>query len=166
MKLNIRSHTIRPIICKLDSKLYCVPKRKKIIAKAINHILNVIDIITFENESKTTKEYLTNRKYETLKIFLSFFIEKGYCTLTQEKMAYKVGVSKPIIGELIKWLEEIEICQQIKTVGAGKRRSSFYILTLHPNYLYILEYFRTEWYFPLEMNPLYSKYRIELNELL
>ncbi|SFD18199.1 hypothetical protein SAMN04488168_12325 [Bacillus sp. 491mf] len=166
MKLNIRSYTMRPIICKLDSKLYRVPKRKKIITKAINHILNVIDIITFENEGKTTKEYLTSRKYETLKMFLSFVIEKGYCTLTQEKMAYKIGVSHPIINELIKWLEEIEICQQIKTVGAGRRRNSFYILTLHPNYLYILEYFRTEWYFPLEMNPLYSKYRIELTELL
>lgn len=166
MKLNIRSYTIRPIIRKLDSKLYRVPKRKKLINKAINHIINVIDIITFENESKTTKEYLTSRKYETLKMFLSFVIEKGYCTLTQEKMAYKTGVSKPIISDLIKWLEEIEICQQIRTVGAGKRRNSFYILTLHPNYLYILEYFRTEWYFPLEMNLLYSKYRIELNELL
>ena len=109
---------------------------------AIKHVIAEIDSILFKHEGQTTKEFLTPRRYQALEVVLSYLVQEGYSQVAQKRLSEKSGISLPLINETLQWLEDLEICHQIKTRRHGKLAPSVYILSLHNNYLKIIEYFK------------------------
>ncbi|PGA56728.1 hypothetical protein [Bacillus pseudomycoides] len=128
------------------------------INKAIKKVIKEIDSIVFDHEGATTKDYLeTPRRYQALETVLSFLVHEGYSQVKQETFCKKSGISKPLINEIIAWLEEIGVCQQIKTRRGGKKAPSIYILAIHSNYMDIISYFRNKWALAIEVTATFSK---------
>ncbi|HHL0974052.1 TPA: Replicase RepFR55 [Bacillus cereus] len=132
----------------LSPQLYRIPKCKTgAINQAVKSVIKDIDSILFECEGKTTKEYFekTPRRYEALETVLSYLVQEGFSQVRQEQISQKSGISVPLINFILKWLEDLEVCHQIKTRRHNKIAPSIYILSLHNNYLKIIEYFKQKW---------------------
>ncbi|PFV31177.1 Replicase RepFR55, partial [Bacillus cereus] len=56
------------------------------------------------------------------------------------------------------WLEDLEVCHQIKTRRHGKIAPSIYILSLNTNYLKIIEYFKQKWAFSINIFSTFTKF--------
>ncbi|MCQ6288681.1 Replicase RepFR55 [Bacillus cereus] len=132
----------------LSPQLYRIPKCKTgAINKAVKSVIKDIDSILFECEGKTTKEYFekTPRRYEALETVLSYLVQEGFSQVRQERISQKSGISVPLINFILNWLEDLQVCHQIKTRRHNKIAPSIYILSLHNNYLKIIEYFKQKW---------------------
>ncbi|NKW97731.1 Replicase RepFR55 [Bacillus toyonensis] len=130
------------------------------INKSVKKVIKAIDIILFEYEGKTTKEYFeqTPRRYKALEVVLSYLVQEGYSQMRQTQISEKSGISVPIINFILKWLEDLEVCHQIKTRRHGKKAPSIYILSLNTNYLKIIEYFKQKWAFSIDMFSTFTKF--------
>lgn len=104
------------------------------INKTVQKVIKNIDIILFEHEGKTTKDFFiqTPRRYQALEVVLSYLVQEGYSQMKQEQISQKSGISIPIINFILKWLEDLEVCHQIKTRRHGKIAPSIYILGVPP----------------------------------
>lgn len=129
----------------LSPRIKHLSKTPGAINQAIKKVITYIDSIVLEYEGVTTKDYLTNRKYEALETVLSYLVQEGYSQVKQDHIRKKSGISKPIINYVFNWLQDLEVCQQIKVRRHGKIAPSIYILTIHNNYLKIIEYFKVKW---------------------
>ncbi|CUB08718.1 MULTISPECIES: hypothetical protein [Bacillus] len=142
----------------LSPRLNHLSNKTGSVNRAIKKVIKEIDKIILDLENVTTKEYLeTPRKYQALETVLSFLVHEGYSQVKQDTFSKKSGISKPLINEIIAWLEDIGVCQQIKTRYAGKKAPSVYILTLHSNYMDIINYFRNTWALAIEVTSTFSK---------
>ncbi len=130
------------------------------INKSVKKVIKAIDIILFEYEGKTTKEYFvqTPRRYQALEVVLSYLVQEGFSQMRQDQISKKSGISVPIINFILKWLEDLEVCHQIKTRRHGKKAPSIYILSLNTNYLKIIEYFKQKWAFSIDMFSTFTKF--------
>ncbi|MGN4931941.1 Replicase RepFR55 [Bacillus cereus group sp. MYBK14-1] len=129
----------------LSPRIKHLSKTSGAINQAIKKITTYIDNIVLEYEGVTTKDYLTKRKYEALETVLSYLVQEGYSQVRQEHISKKSGISKPVINYVFNWLQDLGVCQQIKVRRHGKIAPSIYILTIHNNYLKIVEYFKIKW---------------------
>ncbi|AXY11575.1 Replicase RepFR55 (plasmid) [Bacillus thuringiensis LM1212] len=128
------------------------------INRAVKKVIAEIDNIVLEHEGETAKEYLkTKRRYQALQTVLSFLVHEGYSQVRQDRISKKSGISKPLINDILSWLEDLGVCQQIKTRRNGKKSPSIYILTLHNNYLKIIEYFKTKWSLLIEVTSTFTE---------
>ncbi|PFO08089.1 Replicase RepFR55 [Bacillus thuringiensis] len=130
------------------------------INKTVQKVIKNIDIILFEHEGKTTKDFFiqTPRRYQALEVVLSYLVQEGYSQMRQEQISEKSGISVPIINFILKWLEDLEVCHQIKTRRHGKIAPSIYILSLNTNYLKIIEYFKQKWAFSIDIFSTFTKF--------
>ncbi|HDT6578936.1 TPA: Replicase RepFR55 [Bacillus cereus] len=125
---------------------------------AIKNVMREIDCILFEHEGMPTKEFLTPRRYQALEVVLSYLVQEGYSQVSQKRLSEKSGISLPLINETLQWLEDLEICHQIKTRRHGKIAPSIYILSLHTNYLKIIEYFKQKWAYTIDMFSTFTEF--------
>ncbi|MBG9510586.1 Replicase RepFR55 [Bacillus thuringiensis] len=130
------------------------------INKTVQKVIKNIDIILFEHEGKTTKDFFiqTPRRYKALEVVLSYLVQEGYSQMRQNQISEKSGISVPIINFILNWLEDLEVCHQIKTRRHGKIAPSIYILSLNTNYLKIIEYFKQKWAFSIDMFSTFTKF--------
>ncbi|WP_259418147.1 Replicase RepFR55 [Bacillus toyonensis] len=128
------------------------------INQAIKKITSYIDNIVLEYEGATTKDYLTKRQYEALETVLSYLVQEGYSQVRQEYISKKSGISKPIINYVFNWLQDLGVCQQIKVRRHGKIAPSVYILTIHNNYLKIVEYFKIKWAVTMDVCSTFTRF--------
>ncbi|MBC6973960.1 Replicase RepFR55 [Bacillus sp. Xin] len=145
----------------LSPHLYHIPKRKTgAINQAVKSVIKDIDSILFECEGKTTKEYFekTPRRYEALETVLSYLVQEGFSQMKQKQISQKSGISVPIINFILNWLEDLEVCHQIKTRRHNKIAPSIYILSLHNNYLKIVEYFKQKWAYTINVFSTFTKF--------
>lgn len=145
----------------LSPQLYRIPKCKTgAINKAVKSVIKDIDNILFECEGKTTKEYFekTPRRYEALETVLSYLVQEGFSQVRQEQISKKSGISVPLINFILKWLEDLEVCHQIKTRRHNKIAPSIYILSLHNNYLKIIEYFKQKWALTIDIFSTFTEF--------
>ncbi|PEF65384.1 Replicase RepFR55 [Bacillus cereus] len=124
----------------------------------IKKVIKEIDCILFEHEGMPTKEFLTPRRYQALEVVLSYLVQEGYSQVSQKRLSEKSGISLPLINETLQWLEDLEICHQIKTRRHGKIAPSIYILSLHTNYLKIIEYFKQKWAYTIDMFSTFTEF--------
>ncbi|WOA60879.1 Replicase RepFR55 [Bacillus mycoides] len=141
----LRNFLLSRAKAELSPHIHHLPKTPGAINQAIKKITSYIDSIVLECEGATTKDYLTKRKYEALETVLSYLVQEGYSQVRQEHISKKSGISKPIINYVFNWLQDLGVCQQIKVRRHGKISPSVYILTIHNNYLKIVEYFKIKW---------------------
>ncbi|MGH0944998.1 hypothetical protein ACQVTS_28205 [Bacillus mycoides] len=143
----------------LSPKLRHLTGKKGKVNRAIKKVMKEIDSLIFEEEGMTTEliSIQTPRRYQALQTILSYLVHEGFSCAKQVTMAKKAGISKPLINETLSWLENLGLCQQIKTRNGGKKGPSVYILTIHNNYLDILSYFRQKWYVTIEPTETVSK---------
>ncbi|AKR13039.1 Replicase RepFR55 [Bacillus thuringiensis] len=141
----LRNFLLSRAKAELSPHIHHLPKTPGAINQAIKKITSYIDSIVLECEGATTKDYLTKRKYEALETVLSYLVQEGYSQVRQEHISKKSGISKPIINYVFNWLQDLGVCQQIKVRRHGKISPSVYILTIHDNYLKIVEYFKVKW---------------------
>ncbi|MBW3492791.1 Replicase RepFR55 [Bacillus sp. FDAARGOS_1420] len=125
---------------------------------AVKHLIAEIDPILFKHEGQTTKEFLTPRRYQALEVVLSYLVQEGYSQVAQKRLSEKSGISLPLINETLQWLEDLEICHQIKTRRHGKLAPSVYILSLHHNYLKIIAYFKQKWAYAIDMFSTFTEF--------
>ncbi|MGG5737458.1 Replicase RepFR55 [Bacillus cereus group sp. IBL03679] len=145
----------------LSPRLYRIPKCKKgAINQAVKSVIKDIDSILFDCEGKTTKEYFekTPRRYEALETVLSYLVQEGFSQVRQEQISQKSGISVPLINFILKWLEGLEVCHQIKTRRHNKIAPSIYILSLHNNYLKIIEYFKQKWALTIDVFSTFTEF--------
>ncbi|ANS52145.1 Replicase RepFR55 [Bacillus thuringiensis] len=145
----------------LSPQLHRLPKGKTgATNQAVKSVIKHIDSILLECEFKTTKEYFeqTPRRYEALEVVLSYLVQEGFSQVRQEKISQKSGISVPIINFILNWLEDLEVCHQIKTRRHGKIAPSVYILSLHNNYLKIIEYFKQKWALTIDIFSTFTEF--------
>ncbi|HDR5353529.1 TPA: Replicase RepFR55 [Bacillus thuringiensis] len=145
----------------LSPQLYRIPKCKEgAINQAVKSVIKDIDSILFKYEGKTTKEYFekTPRRYEALETVLSYLVQEGFSQVRQEQISKKSGISVPLINFILKWLEDLEVCHQIKTRRHNKIAPSIYILSLHNNYLKIIEYFKQKWALTIDIFSTFTEF--------
>lgn len=145
----------------LSPQLYRIPKCKTgAINQAVKSVIKDIDNILFECEGKTTKEYFekTPRRYEALETVLSYLVQEGFSQVRQEQISQKSGISVPLINFILNWLEDLEVCHQIKTRRHNKIAPSIYILSLHNNYLKIIEYFKQKWALTIDIFSTFTEF--------
>ncbi|SCB02498.1 Uncharacterized protein BWINRA5_05975 [Bacillus mycoides] len=141
----LRNFLLSRAKAELSPHIHHLPKTPGAINQAIKKITSYIDSVVLECEGATTKDYLTKRKYDALETVLSYLVQEGYSQVRQEHISKKSGISKPIINYIFNWLQDLGVCQQIKVRRHGKIAPSVYILTIHNNYLKIVEYFKIKW---------------------
>lgn len=124
----------------------------------IKKVIKEIDCILFEHEGLPTKEFLTPRRYQALEVVLSYLVQEGYSQVSQKHLSEKSEISLPLINETLQWLEDLEVCHQIKTRRHGKIAPSIYILSLHTNYLKIIEYFKQKWAYTIDMFATFTEF--------
>ncbi len=145
----------------LSPRIKHLSKTSGAINQAIKKITTYIDTIVLEYEGVTTKDYLTKRKYEALETVLSYLVQEGYSQVRQEHISKKSGISKPVINYVLTWLQDAGVCQQIKVRRHGKIAPSIYILTIHNNYLKIIEYFKIKWALAIDVCSTFTKFLSE-----
>ncbi|WP_283750624.1 Replicase RepFR55 [Bacillus cereus] len=131
------------------------------INQSIKKVTTYIDSIVLECEGVTTKDYLTKRKYEALETVLSYLVQEGYSQVRQDHISKKSGISKPVINYVLTWLQDLGVCQQIKVRRHGKIAPSIYILSIHNNYLKIIEYFKIKWAVAIDVCSTFTKFLSE-----
>ncbi|COQ80257.1 Uncharacterised protein [Streptococcus pneumoniae] len=85
-------------------------------------------------------------------------VQEGYAQVRQEHICKKSGISKPIINYVLNWLQDLGVCQQIKVRRHGKIAPSVYILTIHNNYLKIIEYFKVKWALAIDICATFTEF--------
>ncbi|HHP1116785.1 TPA: Replicase RepFR55 [Bacillus thuringiensis] len=133
-------------------------KKTGAINQSIKKVTTDIDNIVLKYEGVTTKDYLTKRKYEALETILSYLVQEGYSQVKQDHISKKSGISKPIINYVLTWLQDLGVCQQIKVRRHGKIAPSIYILTIHNNYLKIIEYFKIKWAVAIDVCSTFTEF--------
>ncbi|EJS11473.1 Replicase RepFR55 [Bacillus cereus group sp. N28] len=128
------------------------------INQSIKKVTTYIDSIVLEYEGVTTKDYLTKRKYEALETVLSYLVQEGYSQVRQDHISKKSGISKPVINYVLTWLQDLGVCQQIRVRRHGKIAPSIYILTIHNNYLKIIEYFKIKWVVAIDVCSTFTEF--------
>ncbi|OUB80900.1 Replicase RepFR55 [Bacillus wiedmannii] len=129
----------------LSPHIHHLSKNPGAVNQSIKKVITYIDNIVLECEGLTTRDYLTKRKYEALETVLSYLVQEGYSQVKQDHICKKSGISKPVINYVFNWLQDLGVCQQLKVRRHGKIAPSVYILTIHNNYLKIVEYFKIKW---------------------
>ncbi|HEQ3527507.1 Replicase RepFR55 [Bacillus cereus] len=145
----------------LSPRLYRLPKGKTgATNQAVKSVIKDIDSILFEYEGKTTKEFFekTPRRYKALEVVLSYLVQEGYSQMKQIQISQKSGISVPLINFILNWLEDLEVCHQIKTRRHNKIAPSIYILSLHNNYLKIIEYFKQKWALTIDVFSTFTEF--------
>ncbi|EOQ04513.1 hypothetical protein [Bacillus cereus] len=145
----------------LSPQLYRIPKCKTgAINQAVKNVIKDIDSILLDLEKVTTKEYFekTPRRYEALETVLSYLVQEGFSQVRQEQISKKSGISVPLINFILNWLEDLEVCHQIKTRRHNKIAPSIYILSLHNNYLKIIEYFKQKWALTIDIFSTFTEF--------
>lgn len=142
----------------LSPHIHHLSKTPGAINQEIKKIISYIDSIVLECEGATTKDYLTKRKYEALETVLSYLVQEGYSQVRQEHISKKSGISKPIINYVFNWLQDLGVSQQIKVRRHGKIAPSIYILTIHNNYLKIVEYFKIKWAVAIDVCATFTRF--------
>ncbi|PEA83842.1 Replicase RepFR55 [Bacillus pseudomycoides] len=145
----------------LSPQLYRIPKCKTgAINQAVKSVIKDIDSILLDLEKVTTKEYFekTPRRYEALEVVLSYLVQEGYSQMRQKQISKKSGISVPVINFILNWLEDLEVCHQIKTRRHNKIAPSIYILSLHNNYLKIIEYFKQKWALTIDVFSTFTEF--------
>ncbi|MGE6964030.1 Replicase RepFR55 [Bacillus thuringiensis] len=145
----------------LSQQLYRLPKGKNgAINQAVKNVIKDIDSILLECEGTTTKVFFeqTPRRYEALEVVLSYLVQEGYSQMKQVQISQKSGISVPLINFILNWLEDLEVCHQIKTRRHNKIAPSIYILSLHNNYLKIIEYFKQKWALTIDIFSTFTKF--------
>ncbi|MED3201620.1 Replicase RepFR55 [Bacillus toyonensis] len=142
----------------LSPQLVHVPQGA--INKTVQKVIKAIDLILLDTEGKTTKDFFiqTPRRYKALEVVLSYLVQEGYSQMRQNQISEKSGISVPIINFILNWLEDLEVCHQIKTRRHGKIAPSIYILSLNTNYLKIIEYFKQKWAFSIDIFSTFTKF--------
>ncbi|MGH0944936.1 Replicase RepFR55 [Bacillus mycoides] len=130
------------------------------INKTVQKVIKAIDTILLDTEGKTTKDFFiqTPRRYKALEVVLSYLVQEGYSQMRQNQISEKSGISVPIINFILNWLEDLQVCHQIKTRRHGKIAPSIYILSLNTNYLKIIEYFKQKWAFSIDIFSTFTKF--------
>jgi len=130
------------------------------INKTVQKVIKAIDTILLDTEGKTTKDFFiqTPRRYKALEVVLSYLVQEGYSQMRQNQISEKSGISVPIINFILNWLEDLEVCHQIKTRRHGKIAPSIYILSLNTNYLKIIEYFKIKWALAIDVCSTFTKF--------
>ncbi|PGK19245.1 Replicase RepFR55 [Bacillus cereus] len=130
------------------------------INKTVQKVIKAIDTILFDYEGQTTKEFFekTPRRYEALEVVLSYLVQEGFSQMRQAQISQRSGISVPIINFILKWLEDLQVCHQIKTRRHNKIAPSIYILSLNTNYLKIIEYFKQKWAFSIDIFSTFTKF--------
>lgn len=136
-------------------------KKTGAINQSIKKVITYIDNVVLEYEGVTTKDYLTKRKYEALETVLSYLVQEGYSQVKQDHISIKSGISKPLINYVLTWLQDLGVCQQIKVRRHGKIAPSIYILSIHNNYLKIIEYFKIKWAVAIDVCSTFTKFLSE-----
>lgn len=154
----LHNFLLRRAKSELSPRIKHLSKKPGAINQAIKKVTNYIDNIVLEYEGVTTKDYLTTRKYEALETVLSYLVQEGYSQVKQDHISKKAGISKPIINYVFNWLQDLGVCQQIKVRRHGKIAPSIYILTLHSNYLKIIEYFKMKWAVAIDVCSTFTKF--------
>ncbi|MEK4677868.1 MULTISPECIES: Replicase RepFR55 [Bacillus] len=145
----------------LSPQLYRIPKCKEgAINQAVQSVIKDIDSILLDLENVTTKEFFekTPRRYQALEVVLSYLVQEGYSQVKQEQISQKSGISVPLINFILNWLEDLEVCHQIKTRRHNKIAPSIYILSLHNNYLKIIEYFKQKWALTIDVFSTFTEF--------
>lgn len=145
----------------LSPQLYRIPKCKEgAINQAVKSVIKDIDSILLNLENVTTKKYFekTPRRYEALETVLSYLVQEGFSQVRQEQISRKSGISIPLINFILNWLEDLEVCHQIKTRRHNKIAPSIYILSLHNNYLKIIEYFKQKWALTIDVFSRFTEF--------
>lgn len=145
----------------LSPQLYRIPKCKTgAINQAVQSVIKDIDSILLNLENVTTKEFFekTPRRYEALEVVLSYLVQEGFSQVKQEQISQKSGISVPLINFILNWLEDLEVCHQIKTRRHNKIAPSVYILSLHNNYLKIIEYFKKKWALAIDVFSTFTEF--------
>ncbi|PEW28200.1 Replicase RepFR55 [Bacillus thuringiensis] len=141
----LRNFLLSRAKAELSPHIHHLSKTPGAINQSIKKVTTYIDSIVLECEGVTTRDYLTKRKYEALETVLSYLVQEGYSQVKQDHICKKSGISKPVINYVFNWLQDLGVCQQIKVRRHGKIAPSVYILTIHNNYLKIVEYFKINW---------------------
>lgn len=142
----------------LSPHIHHLSKTPGAINQSIKKVTTYIDSIVLECEGVTTKDYLSKRKYEALETILSYLVQEGYSQVKQNHISKKSGISKPVINYVLTWLQDLGVCQQIKVRRHGKIAPSIYILTIHNNYLKIIEYFKIKWAVAIDVCSTFTEF--------
>ena len=142
----------------LSPRIKHLSKTPGTINQSIKKVTTYIDNIVHDDEGVTTKDYLTKRQFEAFETILSYLVQEGYAQVRQEHICKKSGISKPIINYVLNWLQDLGVCQQIKVRRHGKIAPSVYILTIHNNYLKIIEYFKVKWALAIDICSTFTKF--------
>ncbi|KEK21853.1 hypothetical protein [Bacillus gaemokensis] len=142
----------------LSPRIKHLSKTPGAINQSIKKVTTYIDNIVLEHEGVTTQDYLTKRKYEALETVLSYLVQEGYSQVKQDHISKKSGISKPVINYVFNWLQDLGVCQQIKVRRHGKIAPSVYILTIHDNYLKIIEYFKVKWAVTIDVCSTFTRF--------
>lgn len=130
------------------------------INKNVQKVIKAIDTILLDTEGQTTKEFFekTPRRYKALEVVLSYLVQEGYSQMRQAQISQRSGISVPVINFILNWLEDLQVCHQIKTRRHNKIAPSIYILSLNTNYLKIVEYFKQKWAFSIDIFSTFTKF--------
>ncbi|MBE5107843.1 Replicase RepFR55 [Bacillus thuringiensis] len=157
----LQNFLLRRAKTELSPHIKHLSKTPGAINQSIKKVTTYIDDIVLEYEGVTTKDYLTKRKYEALETVLSYLVQEGYSQVRQEHISKKSGISKPVINYVLTWLQDLGVCQQIKVRRHGKIAPSIYILTIHNNYLKIIEYFKIKWAVAIDVCSTFTEFLSE-----
>ncbi|MGY4558788.1 Replicase RepFR55 [Bacillus thuringiensis] len=154
----LRNFLLSRAKAELSPHIHHLSKTPGAINQSIKKVTTYIDSIVLECEGVTTKDYLSKRKYEALETILSYLVQEGYSQVKQDHISKKSGISKPIINYVLTWLQDLGVCQQIKVRRHGKIAPSIYILTIHNNYLKIIEYFKIQWAVAIDVCSTFTEF--------
>ncbi|WP_163093074.1 Replicase RepFR55 [Bacillus cereus] len=154
----LRNFLLSRAKAELSPHIHHLSKTPGAINQSIKKVTTYIDSIVLECEGVTTKDYLSKRKYEALETILSYLVQEGYSQVKQSHISKKSGISKPVINYVLTWLQDLGVCQQIKVRRHGKIAPSIYILTIHNNYLKIIEYFKRKWAVAIDVCSTFTEF--------
>ncbi|EOP32295.1 hypothetical protein [Bacillus cereus] len=155
----LQNFTLAKAKKELSPHIKHLPQIKGAINRAVQNVIKDIDSMLLKCEGVTTKEHLKSpRKYEALEFVLSYLVQEGYAQFRQEHISKKSGISKPLINDVIGLLMDLKVCHQIKVRRYGKIAPSVYVLTLHNNYLKIVEYFKEKWAFVIDIYSTFTEF--------
>ncbi|TKH08978.1 Replicase RepFR55 [Bacillus wiedmannii] len=157
----LRNFLLSRAKAELSPHIHHLSKTPGAINQSIKKVTTYIDSIVLECEGVTTRNYLTKRKYEALETVLSYLVQEGYSQVKQDHISKKSGISKPVINYVLTWLQDLGVCQQIKVRRHGKIAPSIYILTIHNNYLKIIEYFKVKWAVAIDVCSTFTEFLSE-----
>ncbi|PRT36957.1 Replicase RepFR55 [Bacillus wiedmannii] len=157
----LRNFLLSRAKAELSPHIHHLSKTPGAINQSIKKVTTYIDSIVLECEGITTRNYLTKRKYEALETVLSYLVQEGYSQVKQDHISKKSGISKPVINYVLTWLQDLGVCQQIKVRRHGKIAPSIYILTIHNNYLKIIEYFKVKWAVAIDVCSTFTEFLSE-----